>query len=331
MEILIQSGLLIVGLVLLYFGAEWLVKGSASAALRLGISPLVVGLTVVAFGTSAPELVASIKANLAEPKQGGLAIGNVLGSNVCNIALVLGLSAFLRPLAVDRQVGRRDLPILLAATAMTFAFVATGVIARWEGGVLFAGVVLYTVISLIISRRQGASAEDALEELTPEEIEELQKSGADGKALLKDAGFIVLGLVALTFGADLLVGAGVFIATAIGVPSAVIGLTMVALGTSLPELATSVAAVKGGHGDIVVGNVLGSCIFNLLAVVGATAIIAPITPEGVTTVDYVVCAAVTLLLAVGVWISGRVSRQMGLGYLVIYVAYIGWLASSVIS
>lgn len=321
MEILINSGWVILGLVLLYYGAEWLVKGSGELALRVGISPLVVGLTVVAFGTSAPELLVSVSANMKTPPQGDIALGNVVGSNICNLALVLGIAALIRPFSIHKQVLKREMPILLVATGAFVVMLLDGNIARWEGAVLALGVVLYTVSS--IWRGKKGEEVDIDIDLSEEEIAAL-KSG--GKALLlKDLAFIVIGLAALVYGADRLVLGGSNIAAALGVPAAVIALTLVAFGTSLPEVATVVVAALKGEGDLVVGNAVGSCIFNLLAVIGITATIAPLASGSLQMVDLMVMSGVTLLLFPFMLTRVALSRMEG-GILVGgYLVYVVWL------
>ena len=323
-ETLIQFGWLALGLVLLVKGADWLVKGSADLALKIGITPLVVGLTVVAFGTSAPELIASLKANLLDPPQGGLALGNVIGSNICNIGLVLGFTALLRPLPVDRQVIVRDMPILLLASVVFLLFLRDGVIERWEGVVFAVGVVTYTLGSLFIAKKRGVVA-DTSGELDEEEIAAAQTAGPRQVAF--SVLTLIVGLGLLVLGADLLVSSGLELARTFGVPEAVIGLTMIALGTSLPELATSIVAARKGEIDIITGNAIGSCVFNLLAVVGITAAVAPIVAVDISQIDLAVMMAVT----VGVLVLGiagkRLDRWQGGLLLLVYLAYSGYLAA----
>ena len=204
-DILVYSGWVVLGLILLYYGAEWLVKGSSELALRVGISPLVVGLTVVAFGTSAPELLVSVSANMKTPPQGGFALGNVVGSNICNLALVLGIAALIKPLGIHRQVLKREMPILIIASVVFVVMLLDREVARWQGVLLAGGVVLYTVSSI----RRGQKGEEVEIDLdvTEEEIAALKKAGPG--LFLKDFFFILLGLAALGFGANRLVfGAG---------------------------------------------------------------------------------------------------------------------------
>ncbi|MDB9741793.1 calcium/sodium antiporter [Akkermansiaceae bacterium] len=284
------------GLALLYFGAEWLVKGASEIALKLGISPLVVGLTVVAFGTSAPELLVSLDANANN--QPGMSLGNVIGSNICNIALILGIGALIRPIKVNNQIIKREVPILIIATVLFVVMLlslgsidgAAG-ITHWEGAVLFVGIVTYVVSSLIKSRREGISSSD---DLSPEDVENAKKSGA-GRVLF-NLFLIGLGLFALKFGSEKLVVHGSELALQLGISPAVIALLLIAFGTSLPELATTVVAARKGEGDIIVGNAIGSNIFNILSVVGITALVKPILNQDIDMVDIGVMLGITLLI-----------------------------------
>jgi cation:H+ antiporter len=306
------------GLVLLYFGAEWLVKGSSELAIRLGISPLVVGLTVVAFGTSAPELVVSVKANL--DGQGGMAIGNVVGSNICNIALVLGFGALIFPIAIQRQVICRELPILLVASVVFLLMMRDGTMERLEAGVLFSGIVLYVITSLVEARKEDPNQS---EDISPEMIGAARNSGSG--RLFFNIFLIVGGGITLVIGADRMVTGGESIARFYDVPEAIIGLTLFAFGTSLPELATSVVAAIKKQGDIIVGNAVGSCVFNLLAVVGMAGLIAPLNDDGVTWIHYTVMLGATIILIPMMWHRMKLDRWEG-GLLVLgYLGFTAWL------
>ncbi|MDB4438116.1 calcium/sodium antiporter [bacterium] len=308
----------VAGLVLLYYGAEWLVKGSSELAIRFGISPLVVGLTVVAFGTSAPELVVSVKANLEG--SGGMAIGNVVGSNICNIALVLGLGAVIFPLAIQRQVIRREMPVLLVATVVFLLMMRGGVIDRLEAGVLFGGILLYIITSLVEARKEDP---DVSEDIDPELIKAARTSGS-GRIFL-NISLIVGGALLLVVGADRMVVGGESIARYYDVPEAIIGLTLFAFGTSLPELATSIVAAIRKHGDIIVGNAVGSCIFNLLAVVGLAGLIDPLEGEGVEPVHLKVMLGVSIILMPMMWHRMRLDRWEGVLLVLGYLGFTGWL------
>lgn len=315
---MIDVGWVVLGLVLLYYGAEWLVKGASELAIRLGISPLMVGLTVVAFGTSAPELVVSLNANLNG--SGGMAIGNVVGSNICNIALVLGVGAVIFPLAIQKQVIRRELPVLLFATMVFLFMIRDGQLDRIESAILFAGIIVYVVTSMVAARKEDHSVSEDV----PSELIEAATSGG-GKRVMFDLLLVVVGTVLLVIGADKMVFGGSNIARSFGVPEAIIGLTLFAFGTSLPELATSVVAAIRKHGDIIVGNAVGSCIFNLLAVLGVTGVVAPLQGDGVTMVHMAVLAGVTVILMPMMWHRMRLDRWEGLILAVGYFGFTAWL------
>ncbi len=315
---LLDIGWVVMGLVFLYYGAEWLVQGSSELAIRFGISPLVVGLTVVAFGTSAPELVVSVKANL--DGSGGMAIGNVVGSNICNIALVLGVGAVIFPLAIQRQVIRREMPVLLVATVVFLLMMRGGVIDRLEAGVLFCGVILYVITSLVEARKEDPNVS---EDIDPEVVKAARTAGS-GRVFL-NIFLIVVGALVLVVGADRMVLGGERIARFYGVPEAIIGLTLFAFGTSLPELATSVVAAFKKHGDIIVGNAVGSCIFNLLAVVGMAGLVAPLKGEGVTLIHLAVMLGVSIILMPMMWHRMRLDRWEGALLVIGYIGFTGWL------
>ncbi|MFP6879391.1 MAG: calcium/sodium antiporter, partial [Roseibacillus sp.] len=297
MDVLPDFLWLLLGLGLLYLGGEWLVRGARGISLKMGIAPLAVGLTVVAFGTSAPELLVSLQANLQSPPKGDLALGNIVGSNICNIALILGIGALIRPIAVHLQILKREMPFLLVISGIfVWLLLHDDSISRWEGLALFAGVITYTAISLQQSRRKHQSV--ALDDSPDDKVEVVQSKR--GRSMLYDAGFILLGIVALTYGAERLVLGGSNIARFWSVSEATIALTVVAFGTSLPELATSIVAAVRRQGDILIGNAVGSCIFNILCVVGLTATISPLErtpdPTGLQVADLGVMLALTFLL-----------------------------------
>lgn len=303
--------LIVAGLVVLTVGAELLVRGGASVALRLGITPLVIGLTIVAFGTGSPEFVVSLEAALKGSS--GIALGNVIGSNISNLALILGCAALIAPMAVKAEILRREMPILMAVTAFLCIMMWDGVISRIDGALLTIGAVAYTVGAYIVSRTK----EDA--EVEAEYDEAVKPSG---RAVWLDAIFILAGLGALIFGANILVDGAIDIAQVIGLSEAVIGLTIVAIGTSLPELATSVVASYRGEADISFGNVIGSNVFNILAVLGIAAMISPIPTEGIRSLDVGVFLGSVIL----VWaMLGRrylIDRFEGIILVLGYVIYI---------
>jgi cation:H+ antiporter len=316
-----HSGLLLIGFVLLYFGAEWLVKGSGEIAYRVGISPLVVGLTVVAFGTSAPELMVSLKANLGASPEPDIALGNIIGSNICNIMLILGVGALVRPIVVHGQIIKREVPILLVATLVFFGMLWDGTVNRVEGGVLFAGIIFYVVASVRMAKKEPQPSQ--YDEAEAEQIKIVKRSGP-GRVVL-DLGLILIGLAGLVLGAHLLVGSGVFLAEDFGVPSAIIGLTLVAFGTSLPELATAVVAARRNQGDIITGAAIGSSIFNILCVIGIASLVLPLNADKVNRVDLWVMLGATVLIIPLLATRMKISRGEGLLLLLGYVAYTVYL------
>ena len=308
---------LLAGLVLLYFGAEGLVRGSASLALRLGLSPLVVGLTVVAFGTSSPELFVSLRAALEG--QGAISVGNVVGSNICNIGLILGLCALIAPIATTSQIIRVDIPIMLGVTALSLFFLADGRLGRPEGALLFSLLVAYIVFSIALTRRKP---QDNLGTEFGDEVR-ISKRG-----LAVDLLMVAGGLILLVFGARFLVDGAVIIARALGWSEALIGLTIVAIGTSLPELATSLLAAAKKASDIAVGNIVGSNIFNLLGILGITAIVHPLVAVGIGVIDLAVMALFSLALWPIAYYRQRITRSEGALLLAGYLAFVFWLVRS---
>ncbi len=276
--------LLVGGLIVLTFGAELLVRGGAALALRLKIRPLVVGLTVVAFGTSAPELAVSIKSALAG--QGDVAAGNIIGSNIFNIAAILGLAALVFPLAVHAKLIRQDIPLMIAVTLVALFMMHDRAISRGEGALLFTGLITYLVVTFVFTAKEDSSIEKEADAELPK----------PGKHMLVDFALIGGGLAALVTGADWFVTGAVDLARWFGLSEAVIGLTIVAAGTSLPELATSVVASIRRHTDIAVGNVVGSNIFNILAILGMTGLVHPISTTGIVLADSVAMLTFALVL-----------------------------------
>lgn len=260
--------LFIIGLGLLIGGAEWLVRGASRLAAAAGISPLVIGLTIVAFGTSAPELAVSIQASLNG--QADISIGNVIGSNIFNILFILGLAALIAPLIVSQQLVRLDVPIMIGVSFLLLIFSFDGKISQLDGLILFAGALGYTTFAIYLGRKEGQP------EVTAEYTQEYgpDKLGR-GSHWLVNLGFIGLGLAALVIGSNWLVDGAVALARLFGVNELIIGLTIVAAGTSLPEVATSIVASVRGERDIAVGNVVGSNIFNILTILGLTGLITP--------------------------------------------------------
>jgi cation:H+ antiporter len=305
---------LAIGFVLLLGGGEALVRGSVGVALRLGLSPLVIGLTLVGFGTSAPELVACIQAALAGAP--GIAVGNIVGSNIANILLILGAAAVIAPIVTTRQAFQRDGPVLICASLLLLAVILSGAIGRWSGAaflVLLAGYLGYTYVT----ERRAPDA--AAEVYAAEAAEVAPRSASLTLSLLLALG----GIAVVVYGADLLVAAAIVVARDFGVSEAVIGLTLVAVGTSLPELATSVIAAFRRHGDVAFGNIVGSNIFNALGITGATALVAPIAVPGeIIRLDVWVMMATAVLLVLFAVSGWRVSRWEGAVCLIAYAGYL---------
>lgn len=301
------------GLILLTGGAEVLVRGSASLALRFGLTPLVVGLTVVAFGTSSPELLVSTRASLSG--NGAISLGNVIGSNICNIALILGLSSLIRPMCVQVQIIRMEIPILIMASGVFTVMLMDKEINRIDALILFSGIILYTIISIYLAKKEKNEA-------VTEEFFDAISQPKKKQTLLIDLLFIVGGLAVLIFGAELLIKGSVAVAHSLGISQIIIGLTIVALGTSLPELATSVIASFKKEGDIAIGNVIGSNIFNIGFIVGVTGLIQPVQVPTIQIKDLIFMVA----LAVGILPLMRsgftLSRIEGILLLSVYVVYI---------
>ncbi len=316
MEILVNLGWLALGLTLLSIGADWLVKGASELALRAGITPLVIGLTVVAFGTSAPELLVSLQANLNPNTQADIAVGNVVGSNICNIALLLGLAALIRPLTVGSQVVKREIPILLGVTAIFMAMIWNGRLELWEGWLLVAGIVAYVITSVRLARRHPGDFHVDL----PEDVVQESRGPA-----WKSVAWVLIGLGGLVIGADRLVFGGVAIAQKFGVPEVVIGLTLVAVGTSLPELATTIAAARRNETDIIAGNIIGSNLFNIMAVMGLASAIKPIEVETLNRLDLWVMGGFTLVLVPFLARRARINRIEGALLMMGYFTYCTWL------
>lgn len=312
--------LFVIGLAMLIVGAEALVRGASRLAAAVGVSPLVIGLTVVAFGTSAPELAVSVASSLSG--QSDLAIGNVVGSNIFNILLILGLSALVAPLVVSQQLVRLDVPLMIVVSALVFLFALDGSVGRLEGVVLFAGVVAYTAFLIIQSRRESNKA-------VQQEYEQEFRARPGGPAQIAlNLAFIVAGLAMLVVGSRWLVDGAVAMARLLGVDEVVIGLTIVAGGTSLPEVATSVMASIRGERDIAVGNAVGSNIFNLLSVLGLAAIVAPagvVVDPSVLAFDMPVMLVVAIACLPIFFTGYTIARWEGLVFLGYYVAYTVYL------
>ena len=304
--------MLLAGLVALYFGAEWLVRGGASLAVRLGVTPLLVGLTVVAYGTSTPELIVSSMA--AANGQGAIAIGNVVGSNIFNIGVILGLTALICPLRVQLQLLKFDTPVMVGVALLFLLFFLDGQIQLWESLVFLVLIVGYTILNIRLARRQASA--------------EVQQEFGEGVppptgSAWKDAGFIVAGLAVLVLGSRLFVTGAVDLARLLKLSEAFIGLTIVAAGTSLPELASSLMAAARKQPDIAIGNVVGSNIYNILAILGVSGVLAPpINGQGVSLTDTLVMIGISLVLLVIAWTGFKLRRWEGALLLALYGGYL---------
>ena len=314
----------LIGFAMLYYGAEWLVKGSSSLARSLGITPIVIGLTVVAFGTSAPELVVSVVSSLKGKSM--IAVGNVVGSNICNIALVLGMSAALQPITSHRSVIQRDIPVMLGISIYLLLLSFNSTLGRFEGLTLFAGLILYIVMNYTLARKETETEIDpGLAEIAAEAAEIAHVGSRP-----KQVGLILIGILLVVSGAEIVVDAAVVIMRQLGVGEKFIGLTIVAFGTSLPELATSVVAAMRREMDISIGNLVGSNVFNIMSVLGIAALVRPIhIPGGFWEsglwFDYLVMLGVSALPWAMMRRDLTVSRKNGGALLACYVAYMIYL------
>jgi len=313
-ELLMIAILIVGGLVLLFLGADWLVKGAVTMALHLGLSPLIVGLTVVALGTSLPEALVSVQASL--DNQGGIALGNVIGSNILNIALILGLSALIQPLKVDSHLVKADVPLLVGASFLLIVLLEDFHISRMEGALLLLEIVFY-VCGNILTVKRTSPAED--------EIEGMEIPEDPSKNLLRDIGFLILGLIALAFGSNFLVSGTIDLARIWGLSEALIGLTIVSIGTGTPELATALMAAYRKTADIAIGNAVGSNLFNIMFVVGLAGLVAPMDATGINSSDLYVMFGLTILLLPTVWTGMVLDRKEGFLFVAIYVAYLYYL------
>lgn len=302
------------GFVLLFGGGELLVRGAVAVSRRFALSPLLVGMTVVAWCTSAPELVVSVGAALQG--QSDIAVGNVIGSNIFNVLGVLGVAALITPIVVDSRAVRRDLAWMVGASLALALVVRLGQIGVVWGAVLLASMIVYVWYSYRIEKK---SVSDPSAQMHVHEAEEFRVPSS----IWTGVGYLGAGLAALILGSRLLIVGSTGIATALGIPEAIIGLSLVAVGTSLPELATSVVAALRRHPDVAVGNVVGSNIFNILGILGITAVVKPIpVATQMMNVDVWVATAVALVLVPLLLMRGRINRVVGLAFLVVYVSYL---------
>jgi cation:H+ antiporter len=299
------------GLAIIYFGAEFLVRGSKNLALAMGIRPMIVGLTVVAFGTSMPEFFVSFTSALKNSSS--IAVGNIVGSNICNIGLILGMAALVRPLTVDSGMLKREMPIMLGASLLFWALISDGSVGRLDGALLMAGIVIFTFQQICSARKEISDGKNGTE----------GETSAPDKSRLKNILFALGGIAGLVVGANLMITGAVSLALKLGVSELVIGLSIVAFGTSLPELATSMVAAARKESDISVGNVVGSNIFNILFVIGITSLVNPIPVDpSVVSTQMPAMLAFSVVLLPFMILKRDINRLEGFILLVAYIAYI---------
>lgn len=311
MDVLIQVALLVLGFVMLIKGADWFVEGASKIADKFGIPQLVIGLTIVAMGTSAPEAAVSITSALKGSAE--ITIGNVLGSNILNVLIILGLTAVVRSIAVQKSTIKYEIPFTIFVTVLLAGLgLADNTVSRVEGIILWAAFIVYMLYLL----KMAKSGQNATEEVEKAE---------ENESILKLIVLVVIGVVLIVWGSDITVDAATELATIFGMSERLIGLTIVALGTSLPELVTSVTAAIKGKADIAVGNIVGSNLFNILFVVGTTALITPVAYSASFVVDSIVALASVVLLLICVIPKKKLTRPAGAIMLVCYVAYFVYL------
>ena len=298
------------GLALLYFGGESLVRGAAAIGVRMRLSPLVVGLTLIAFATSAPELAISLDA--AFKGLSGFAVGNVVGSNICNLALIFGLVTIVKPARVGHALVRRDVLVLSITTLLVPGLLLDGTLERAEGTLLVLSMAAYLFLTVWHARARPSSADDNAVPLISE-------------ALTINLILCVAGIAMLVFGSRMFVDASVAIAQAVGVPPAIVGLSAAAFGSSLPELTAAVISAKHGHPEMAAGNLIGSNIFNLLLILGVTATVRPLSSESVTRADLALMIFVTVVVLAVMLLRERVARRDGILLVSAYVLYVAWL------
>lgn len=307
---LIVVALLVLGLIVLGMGAELLVRGSSTIALKLGVTPLLIGLTVVAFGTSAPELAVSIEATLTNHSP--LALGNVIGSNIANIGLILGLVAIIRPIQIDQQLVKKQIPIVIASSLFLWLLLLNGEVGFTDGVMLCAGLAGFLTYSYMESRKDAAAKKL---------IAENPRISPPARPQIFYLVMLIIGLVMLVYGSTLFVENAISLARILGINEVIIGLSIVAVGTSVPELATSLIAAYKNESELAVGNVVGSNLFNILGILGISALLGTIYGDEFNIIDFLVMLAYAVILLPFAWTSLRISRLEGFVLLAGYIAY----------
>ncbi len=305
---------IIIGAVLVLWGADRLTDGATALAQRMNIPQIVIGLTVVAMGTSMPEFFVSLMSAIKGTSD--IAVGNIIGSNLFNTLMIVGISSLVAPMAISKSTVRKDIPFAIIASIALLAFSIDGEVSRFDSILLFAGFIFFIVYTVRMGLKGGdPNMENVkIEDMSP----------------WKAAGLMLLGLVCLVGGSHLFVDGSTSVARALGVSDAVIGLTIVAMGTSLPELATSVVAARKGRSAIAIGNVIGSNVFNILMILGVTGIVLPMDIQGITTLDLAAMLGSVVLLWLFSYTKYTVTRWEGAVLTALYVAYVGWLVYKVI-
>lgn len=345
--------LLVLGVIIVLKGADWLTDGAVNIATRFGVSQMVIGLTIVAMGTSMPEFCVSMVSALKGTPD--LAVGNVVGSNTLNTLLIVGCSALVAPIMVKRSSVKRDIPFAVVASLLMLLFCLDGAIGRVDAAVLFAGFCLFMFVTLKYAKTtegpaaavatsgaatttgiseastsqasssEASSSETSAPEASSSETSAQEASQASGTSMLKAVVMLVVGLLCLIAGSNMFVDNASFVASSLGVSDAVIGLTIVAGGTSMPELATSMVSAKKGNSDIAIGNVIGSNVFNILIIIGITGLVKPMHIAGITTLDLIMMLASMLLMWFFCRTTYKVKRWEGAVLTIIYLAYLTWL------
>ena len=351
--------LLVLGVIIVLKGADWLTDGAVNIATRFGVSQMVIGLTIVAMGTSMPEFCVSMVSALKGTPD--LAVGNVVGSNTLNTLLIVGCSALVAPIMVKRSSVKRDIPFAVVASLLMLLFCLDGAIGRVDAAVLFAGFCLFMFVTLKYAKTteehaatvatsgaamataaasstsvseiptsqtsapEASTSQPSSSEASSSETSAPEASQASGTSMLKAVVMLVVGLLCLIVGSNMFVDNASFVASSLGVSDAVIGLTIVAGGTSLPELATSMVSAKKGNSDIAIGNVIGSNVFNILMIIGITGLVKPMHIAGITTLDLIMMLASMLLMWFFCRTTYKVKRWEGAVLTIVYLAYLTWL------